>query len=227
MVLGAIFAGFALAPLLPGGVPTGPLEFGGKGPSDINALELLLGAIIIVIGFGVLKFGHRHKVIITTVAVIAVFFLSVFATFSSLNSYLFFTSINVNIQYGARDQGYFGSSQQTFPITNQNLTVDEFSSFNISITLRESSSANSSDGIASIEATIPAAAGFSGSQITSVQITSVNPSLPVSFSPGSFLIIKLSLIAPGYSTGQNCLPQYCPHGEYIGPIDLVIITTNG
>jgi hypothetical protein len=230
MVLGAIFAAFALAPLLPGGVPTGPLEFGGKGLGAVNSLELLLGAIIIIVGFSLQKFGYRHKVIFSAVAVIAVFFLSAFATLSSLNSYLYFTGIDVTIQYGTNDQGYFGSSSQTFPITNQpnqNLTVDEISSFNISILLREFSSANSNDGIASIKATIPAAAGFSGSQTTSVQITSVSPSLPISFSPGSLIVIKLNLIAPGYSTGQNCVPQYCSHGEYYGPIDLVITTTNG
>ncbi len=230
MALGAIFAAFALAPLLPGGVPTGPLEFGGKGIQNINGLELLLGAIIIIIGLSVWKFGYKHKVIFSTTAVIAVFFLSVIATLSSLNSYLYSTGINLSIQYGTNDQGNFGPSSQVLSIanrSNQNLTVDEISSFNISILLSESPSANSNDGIASIKATIPAAAGFSGSQITSVQITSVSPPLPISFSPGSSVVIKLILIAPGYSAGQNCLPQYCPHGEYYGPIDLAITTTNG
>jgi hypothetical protein len=143
---------------------------------------------------------------------------------------LYFTGIDVTIQYGANDQGYLGASQQTFPATNQpnqTLKVDEINSFNIPISLRESASANSDDGIASIKATIPAAAGFSGSQITSVQITSVSPSLPISFSPGSLIAIKLKLIAPGYSTGQNCAPEYCSHGEYYGPKDLVITTTTG
>jgi hypothetical protein len=230
-VLGTIFVIFSLAPaLVPGGVPTGPLEFGGKGLNDINALELLFGAIIVVIGFSLSKFGYRHKVIFTIAGVIAVFFLSGFATFSSLNSYLYFTGINVTIQYGVNDQGYFGPTEQTFSITNQtnqNMTVDEGSSFTVSFSLRESSQASEDDNLASIKATIPAAGGFSGSQVTLLEITSERPPLPISFSPGSLILIKLSLEAPYYGTGQNCLPQYCQHGEYYGPIDLVIITTNG
>jgi hypothetical protein len=224
IVLGAIFAAFALAPLLPGGVPTFPLEHGGVG-GFFNIPELLLGAITIVIGSSVWKFGYRHKVIFSTSAVIAVFFLSVIAAFSSINSYMYFTGINVTIKYGTNDLGYFGPTEQTFPVTNQssanrNLTVESDGTiFVIAFTLRESSQASADDGIASINATI---LGFTGSQATLLRIASVSPSLPISFAPDSLIVIKLFLVTPTFNAGQDCLPQYCPHGDsegYYGPID--------
>jgi hypothetical protein len=64
IALGGAFMFFSLAPApVPGGVRTGPLEFGGRGIADINALELLFGAIIVIIGSSLWKLGYRHKVI--------------------------------------------------------------------------------------------------------------------------------------------------------------------
>ncbi len=138
--------------------------------------------------------------IFSTAAVIAVFFLSVIAFASSINLYLHFTEISVTIQYGTNDQGYFGLTEQTFPIAaNQNLTVGDESSFIISFTLREWSIANGIDGIASIKAAIPAASGW---QITSFKITSASPSLPITFSPSSSLTLKLSLVAATLGTPE-------------------------
>lgn len=225
MVLGAIFVIFAVAPaLVPGGVPTGPLEFGGKGWNAINGLELLLGGLIIVVGALIWKFAHRHVAILAA-GVIIVFVMSAFAVLSSLNSNLTLTSININFQYGASDQGYFWSAQQVLPVisrtnqSNQILTIDEGSSFNITFSLQESSQASGNDDIVSIKATT-ALPSFS------FQVTSVDPSLPIAFSPGRSNQIKLNLVAPFYSTGQSCPPQYCLHGSYNGPIILLITTTN-
>lgn len=222
LVLGAIFVIFAIAPaLIPGGVPSGALEFGGK---EINALELLLGAIIIIVGASIWRFAHRHVVILAA-GVTLVFILSVFAVLSCLNSNLTLTSIDVTFQYGSNDQGYFGPTQQTLPTTgnnsqsNQNLTLDEGSSFNISFSLRVPSLSVGNDGIASVKAT-SAIQGFS------FQITSVIPHLPAYFAPGSLIQLELNLVAPFYSTGQSCPPQYCYHGSYSGPIFL-LITTSG
>jgi hypothetical protein len=221
IAVGAIFEAFAIAPaVVPGGVPAGPLEFGGKIP---NALELLLGALIIIIGSAIWKFGPRHNAILGT-GVVFVFVLSVFAVLSSLNSNLTFTAITVDLQYGPSDQGFFGPTMQKVPITmshqpRQNLSVDELSSFSITFPLQESSLAGRNDGIASIKATT-AIPGFS------FQIRSVVPPLPVVFSPGALVQFNLSLVAPGYSTGQSCPPQYCLHGKYIGPINLALTTTD-
>jgi hypothetical protein len=222
-VLGAIFVGFAIAPVLvPGGVPTGPLEFGGKVP---NALELVSGAVVMLAGIAIRKFAYRHVAILAG-GVILVFFLSIIAVLSSLNSNLTLTTIDITVQYGNHDQGYFGPARQTWPITggsnsaNQNLTVDEMSPLNVSFPLQESSLASGDDSITSIKAQT-AIPGFA------FQITSIEPSLPVTFSPGKAIQFKLSLLAPGYSTGQSCPPQYCLHGEYFGPISLVLTTTGG
>jgi hypothetical protein len=226
VILGVIFVIFALAPVLvPGGVPTGPLEFGGKGIQDINALELLLGVIIMIVGGLIWKFAPR-RIVFLAAGVICAFLLSAVAFLSSLNSNLILTSIDVTFQYGTNDQGYFGPTQQMLPIigydnqSNQNLTIDELSSFNVTFSLRETSQASGSDGITSIKATT-AIPGFA------FQIASVSPSMPVTFSPGKSILFKLRLIAPGYSSDQSCPPQYCYHGWYKGPLFLVLTTANG
>jgi hypothetical protein len=209
-VLGAIFVALGIAPfLVPGGLPTGFLEYGGK---HANAVESILGALIMIIGYAIWRFGHRHKVIVAA-GIVLVFFLSVISAFSSINSSFVIGSINITIQYGSNDQGYFGPSLQTIPVSNrlnQNLTVDEGSSFKLSFSLNESSLAHGDDGIATIKATNPEYV---------FTVTSVKPALPIAFSPGISTQINVSLTAPYYSLGQTT--------PFNGTINLVLTTTGG
>jgi hypothetical protein len=221
MVLGAIFVIFAMAPaLVPGGVPTGPLEFGGKGWNAINGLELLLGGLIIVVGASIWKFASRHLAILAA-GVVLVFVLSVFAVLSSLNSTLTITGVDVTIQYGAYDGGYFGAATQTFPIvvgnSSQSLIVDEGSPFTVSFSISEPSTDSGNDGIAQIKATTPIS-GFP------FEVASIRPALPIVLTPGSTVRINATVTAPYYSAGQSCPPQYCHHNEYNGPVYLVLTT---
>jgi hypothetical protein len=224
MLLGAIFVTFAMAPaLVPGGVPTGPLEFGGKGWSAINGLELLLGGLIILVGASIWKFASRHLVFLAA-GVVLVFVLSVIAVLSSLNSTLTITGLDVTIQYGAYDEGYFGAANQTFPIvvgnSTQSLIVDEGSLFKVSFSISEPSTDSGNDGIAQIKATTPIS-GFP------FQVNSVRPALPIVLTPGSSVQINVSINAPYYSAGQSCPQQYCQHNEYNAPVYLVLTTTGG
>ena len=137
-----MFVVFGVAPaLVPGGLPTGFLEFGGTG---VNLVESGGGALIMVIGAAILKFGGHHKVV-SAMAVAVVVVLSLFSAISSLNSHFTFTQIDITIQYGPHDQGYIGPAQQVLPVApspTQNLTVDEGNPFVLSFTLNESALAS-------------------------------------------------------------------------------------
>jgi hypothetical protein len=217
VALGAIFLIFGIAPsFIPGGLPTGFLEFGGK---HANIVESGGGAAIMVVGGAVRKFGVRHRTI-TAAGVIVVLLLSIVSFASTFSSNFVLTTINITVQYGSNDQGYFGPAQQTLPIatrSGQSLTVDEGSPFSISFSLRESSLAGGNDSITSIEAVVPDFA---------FTVASVSPALPIAFSPGSSALINVSLVAPFYNMGQACPPNSC-HPNYNGPISLVLTTTGG
>jgi hypothetical protein len=208
VLLGAVFFSFGIAPsIVPGGVPKGFLEFGGKG--GINFLETGGGTAIMIIGGVIWKFGQNRKSVVSA-GIVLVLLLSLFSAISSLNSNFVITGVDVTMQYGPHDQGFFGPTEQTFPIAGQpnGLTVDEGSAFQIAIELSESSSAAGSGGIASIKAIEP---GYA------FAVTSVSPALPITFSPGSSTLINVSLRAPFYATGQN--------PNFSGAIDLLFTTT--
>jgi hypothetical protein len=208
--LGVVFLVFAIAPqVIPGGVPTGILEYGGN---HANIIEAVGGALIVLIGAAIRRFGSSHKVI-AAASVVLVFFLGIISAFSSINSSFVITTVEITIEYGPNDQGYFGPTQQAVAVTSQpdqNLTVDEGSSFKLSFSLRESALATGGDGIASIKASNPD---------YSFSVNSVNPSLPVNFSPGMTTQITVSLTAPFYNLGQTT--------PFNGVITLVLTTTGG
>jgi hypothetical protein len=216
VVLGAVIFVFGVAPaLVPGGLPTGFLEFGG---TNINPIESGGGALIAAIGAALVKFGQGRRLVLAA-AVFAVAVLSLFSALSSQNSHFTLTEIDVTVQYGPNDEGYFGPSTQVLPVAMQpgrNLTVDEGSPFTLSFTLNESVLARGHDGIASIKATVPDFA---------FTVTSVDPSLPIRFSPGSSTRITVNIMAPYFDTGQACPPGSCNSEGYHGPIGLTLTTT--
>ena len=113
------------------------------------------------------------------------------------------TGINLQINYGTSDRGYFGATTQTVTISNQPnqiLTVNGGAQFFLYFTLTESSSATT-DSISSVTAGTP---GFT--------LVSVQPQTPIAFSPGGSTQITVTLIAP--QTAFN------------GPVQL-ILTTSG
>jgi hypothetical protein len=223
LLLGGIFVTFSLAPwIIPGGVPSGPLEFGGKGLYSINGLEFILGSAIMIVGGLLWKFAPRHIAILAS-GIVLVVIMSAFAALSSLNWNLTLTGVAVTMNYGSNDRGYFGPIHQMFAINessqlSQNVTVDEGSSFVVFFSIQELPNATGNDGIASIKMMNPI-------QDFGFQITSINPPLPISFAPGSIVRIELALRAPYYSTGQTCPPQYCLNGKYASSIFLVLTTT--
>jgi hypothetical protein len=205
---GAVFLIFGVAPVVvPGGMPAGFLEFGGR---DANVLEAVGGAVIMVSGAFIWKYGSGHRAM-TAGGVVLILLLSLFSAASSVNSHFTLTGIDLNIRYGPNDQGYLGPAQQTLPIgSGPNLVVDEGSAFTVSFTISESSVARGDIGVASISASAP---DFS------FVVTSTHPSLPVTLSPGASTQIQLVLMAPFYSMGQN--------PNYEGPINLTLTTTGG
>jgi hypothetical protein len=111
------------------------------------------------------------------------------------------TGINLQIQYGSSDQGYFGATSQSVTISNQQnqiLTVSGGEQFFIYFTLTESSSATA-DSISSVTV------GTLGFTLVSVQ-----PQTPIAFTPGGSTQITVTLTAP--QTAFN------------GPIQLVLTT---
>jgi hypothetical protein len=112
------------------------------------------------------------------------------------------TGINLQFQYGASDQGYFGNSAQSIAISNQPnqiLKVNAGSQFYLYFTLNAASSG--SDSVNSITCGTP---GFS--------VVSVQPQTPISYSASASRQITVTLTAP--ETAFN------------GPVQL-ILTTSG
>jgi hypothetical protein len=115
------------------------------------------------------------------------------------------TGINLQIQYGGLDQGYFGADSQFIAISNQPnqiLTVNQGSQFFLYFTLTESSKAATGDIITSIAVRT---SGFINA--------SVQPPVPIDFSPGGSQQITITLTAP--------------QSSFNGPGQLILSTSGG
>ncbi len=115
------------------------------------------------------------------------------------------TGINLQVQYGGSDQGYFGAVSQSIAISNQPnqiLTVNQGTQFFLYFTLTESSTATRGDSINSVTV---GTAGFT--------TVSVEPQVPIAFSPGSSTQITVTLMAP--------------QSSFNGPIQIVVSTSGG
>lgn len=111
------------------------------------------------------------------------------------------TGINLQIQYGSPDQGYFGATSQTVAISNQPnqiLTVNAGSQFFLYFTLTESPSATA-DSISSVTVGTP---GFT--------LVSVQPQTPIAYTPGAAQQITVTMNAP--------------ESAFNGPVELVLST---
>lgn len=113
------------------------------------------------------------------------------------------TGINVEINYAASDQGYFGPESQSVAISNQPndiLTVNQGQQFFVYFTLTATTSSTSSDSIASVT-----------SQTSGFTVVSVQPQVPITFSPGAAIQITVTLQAP--------------QSAFNGPIQLALSTS--
>lgn len=111
------------------------------------------------------------------------------------------TGINLQIQYGTSDQGYFGATSQTVAISNQPnqiLTINAGSQFFLYFTLTESSTAKA-DSISSVTVGTP---GFT--------LVSVQPQTPIAYTPGAAQQITVTMNAP--------------ESAFNGPVELVLST---
>jgi len=109
------------------------------------------------------------------------------------------TGLNLQIQYNGSEQGYFGPTQQGISVDTM-LTVNGGQQFLDSITLTESALASSSHSLNSITVTTQ---GFT--------IVSIDPALPITFSPGSSVRITITFQAP--------------NSDYTGSVNVVFATT--
>jgi|GEM_PF-1562882 hypothetical protein len=113
------------------------------------------------------------------------------------------TGINVQIQYTASDQGYFGASSQTVSLSNQPngiLTIQTGQQFILYFTLNAPSSGTHTDSITQVQVGTP---GF--------QLVSVQPQCPIDFTTGASTQITVTLTAP--------------QTVYNGPVELVLTTS--
>jgi hypothetical protein len=114
------------------------------------------------------------------------------------------TGINLQFQYCSADQNYFGAATQSIAISNQPnqvLTVNQGSQFFLYFTLT-ASTAGSGDSITAITV------GTSGFSVVSIQ-----PQVPIAYSPGVSQQITVTLTAPNAS--------------FNGPVQLVLSTSGG
>ena len=146
--------------------------------------------------------SHRTRNIAAIVIIVIVVLVVIAASFTSTST-ITVTGLNVHVQYDGSVQGYFGPTQQSASIGNQPnqvLTLTGGQQFIISDTFTESSLATGSHSLNNITVTTQ---GFT--------IVSVDPELPITFSPGSTVRITITFQAP--------------NSDFNGAVNVVFATT--
>jgi hypothetical protein len=140
--------------------------------------------------------SHRSRNIMIGVfaVIMVVIMVTALASFGAPKTTITGINLQVEYPYMNTDPSYFGSVSQSVTISNQPNKVLEISQgqqFYVSFPFTESYLATGSHSINQIRAITP---GFT--------VLSVDPQIPISFSPGSTIIITVTLQSPNsYFTG--------------------------
>jgi len=132
--------------------------------------------------------SHRSRNIIAILIAIVIVGLIIYAIPILTTETVTITGLNIQVQYNGSDSGYFGPTSQSVPITNQPsqmLQVKAGQQFFLSFSFTESALAT---GTHSINEITVVTQGFT--------LISVDPALPITFSPASSIRITITFQAP-------------------------------